>query len=132
MEEQLNNEEENATINYRGKYCLIKYILHLLKDDTEKFIRQKNLKIDVNSSSYKSTIGNINYNMTINSLQYNKKIDIKENLPKIQKINSSNYLIRDEFNNNVNYNEISIKVNLIPNLDKKTIIDFNFFNFFFL
>ena len=69
MEEQLNNEEENATINYRGKYCLIKYILHLLKDDTEKFIRQKNLKIDVNSSSYKSTIGNINYNMTINSLQ---------------------------------------------------------------
>ena len=30
-----------------------------------------------------------------------------------------------------NYNEISIKVNLIPNLDKKTIIDFNFFNFFF-
>ena len=131
MEEQLNNEEENATINYRGKYCLIKYILHLLKDDTEKFIRQKNLKIDVNSSSYKSTIGNINYNMTINSLQYNKKIDIKENLPKIQKINSSNYLIRDEFNNNVNYNEISIKVNLIPNLDKKTIIDFNFFNFFF-
>ena len=131
MEEQLNNEEENATINYRGKYCLIKYILHLLKDDTDKFIRQKNLKIDINSSSYKSTIGNINYAMTINSLHYNKKIDIKENLPKIQKINSSNYLIRDEFNNNVNYNEISIKVNLIPNLEKHTIIDFNFFNFFF-
>ena len=130
-ENKENIEEENITLNYRGKYCLIKYILHLLKDDTEKFIRQKNLKIDINSSSYKSTIGNINYTMTINSLHYNKKIDIKDNLPKIQKINSSNYMIRDEFNNNINYNEISIKVNLIPNLERKTIIDFNFFNFFF-
>ena len=131
MEEQPKNEEENATLNYRGKYCLIKYIIHLFKDDTEKFIRQKSLKIDVQSSSFKSTIGNINYTMTINSLHYNKKIDIKDNLPKLQKINSSNYLIRDEFNNNVNYNEISIKVNLIPNLEEKTIIDFNFFNFFY-
>ena len=131
MEDKPYKEEENATLNYRGKYCLIKYILHLLKDDTEKIIRQKSIKIDIDSTSSKSTIGNINYTMLINSLHYSKKLDIRENIPKIQKINGSNYTIRDEFNNNINYNEISIKVNLMPTLNKKTIIDFDFFNFFF-
>ena len=131
MEDKSIVEEENANLNYRGKYCLIKYMLHLLKDDTEKIIRQKNVKIDVNSSSSKSTIGNINYSILINSLHYKKALDIKENIPKIQKINSSNYLIRDEFNNTINSSEISIKVDLMPNLSKKTVIDFDFFNFFF-
>ena len=131
MEDKSIEEEENATLNYRGKYCLIKYILHLLKDDTEKIIRQKNIKIDVNSTSSKSSIGNINYTIVINSLHYNKTLDIKENIPKIQKINSCNYSIRDEFCNTINSGEISIKVNLMPNLDTKTVIDFNFFNFFF-
>ena len=64
-------------------------------------------------------------------MHYKKALDIKENIPKIQKINSSNYLIRDEFNNTINSSEISIKVDLIPNLSKKTVIDFDFFNFFF-
>ena len=114
MEDKPYKDEENATLNYRGKYCLIKYILHLLKDDTEKIIRQKSIKIDIDSTSSKSTIGNINYTMLINSLHYSKKLDIRENIPKIQKINGSNYTIRDEFNNNINYNEISIKVNLMP------------------
>ena len=131
MEENSNKEEENATLNYRGKYCLIKYIIHLLKDDTDKLIRQKNMKIDITSSGNKSLVGSINYTISINSFHYNKKVDIKENIPKIQKINSSNYQIKDEFNNIVNYNEISIKVNLMPILDYKTIIDFDFFNFFF-
>ena len=131
MEDKQYKDEENATLNYRGKYCLIKYILHLLKDDTEKIISQKSIKIDIDSTSSKSTIGNINYTMLINSLHYSKKLDIRENIPKIQKINGSNYTIRDEFNNNINYNEISIKVNLMPTLNKKTIIDFDFFNFFF-
>lgn len=85
MEETTKKDEENATLNYRGKYCLIKYIIHLLKDDIDKLIRQKSLKIDVNSASNKSLIGNINYAMTINSLYYNKKIDIRENIPKLQK-----------------------------------------------
>ena len=39
--------------------------------------------------------------MLINSLHYSKKLDIRENIPKIQKINGSNYTIRDEFNNNI-------------------------------
>ena len=131
MEETTKKDEENATLNYRGKYCLIKYIIHLLKDDIDKLIRQKSLKIDVNSASNKSLIGNINYAMTINSLYYNKKIDIRENIQKLQKINNSNYTIRDEFHNAVSYNEISIKVNLMPYLNLKTVIDFEFFNFFF-
>ena len=131
MEENSYQEEEKATLNYRGKYCLIKYIIHLLKDDVDKLIRQKDIRIDITSNSTKSLIGNINYVMVINSFHYNKKIDIKENIPKIQKINGSNYTIRDEFNNLVNYNEISIKVNLMPYLNKKSIIDFDFFNFFF-
>jgi len=45
MEDKPYKDEENATLNYRGKYCLIKYILHLLKDDTEKIIRQKSIYI---------------------------------------------------------------------------------------
>ena len=131
MEDDTKNEEENATLNYRGKYCLIKYILHLLKDDVDKLIRQKSMKIDIISAGNKSLVGSINYTMTINSLFYNKKIDIIENIPKLQKINQSNYIIRDEFHNQVNYNEISIKVNLLPSLNIKTVIDFEFFNFFF-
>ena len=131
MEENSEKNQENATLNYRGKYCLIKYIIRLLKDDVDKFIRQKSLRIDINSSGDKSLVGSINYAMSINSLFYNKKIDIKENIEKIQKINNSNYTIKDEYNNIVNYNEISIKVNLMPCLNKKSIIDFNFFNFFF-
>ena len=131
MEENSEKNEENATLNYRGKYCLIKYIIRLLKDDVDKLIRQKSLRIDINSSGDKSLVGSINYAMSINSLFYNKKIDIKENMEKIQKINNSNYTIKDEYNNIVNYNEISIKVNLMPCLSKKTIIDFNFFNFFY-
>ena len=55
MEDKPYKDEENATLNYRGKYCLIKYILHLLKDDTEKIIRQKSIKIDIDSTSSKST-----------------------------------------------------------------------------
>ena len=131
MEEKTKDEEYCCPINYRAKKCLISYIVHLLKEDTERLIKQNNLKINIKSSSDKSTIGNIYYTMNIVSSQYNEKLDIKENLQKIQKFNSSMITLRDEFNNPINSSEISIKTDLTPYIEKKTIINFDFFNFFF-
>ena len=120
------------TINSRAKSCLMKYILHFLKhEDNAKYIKPKYLKIDVYSTSNNSLVNKIYYSMVIRNNNYNTKFDIKKNIPIYKKMNMFYSQLKDECNNKISENEISIKLDLLPFIQNKMIIDFNFFNFFY-
>ena len=69
--------------------------------------------------------------MVINNNSYNTKFDIKKNIPIYEKMKTFYYQIKDECNNKINENEISIKVDFLPFVQNKMFIDFKFFNFFY-
>ena len=69
--------------------------------------------------------------MIIKNNSYNTKFDIKKNIPIYEKMKSFFYQIKDECNNKINENEISIKVDFLPFVQNRMIIDFKFFNFFY-
>ena len=119
-------------INSRAKTCLMKYILHLIKFEyNSKFIKPKNIKIDIFSTSQRSYINKIYYLMIIKNNNYNTKLDLKKNIPLYDKIKTFSYQLKDECYNKINDNEISIKVDFLPFIQVKMIIDFKFFNFFY-
>ena len=131
MEKNL-NPNDYITINSRAKSCLVRFIIHFIKmDDNAKIVKPNNIKIDVFSTSEKSCINKIFYSMVIKSNNYNKKFDLKKNIPIYDKMKSINYPLKDECNNKINDNEISIKVDLLPYIQNKMVINFEFFNFFY-
>ena len=69
--------------------------------------------------------------MIIKNNNYNTKLDLKKNIPIYDKIKSFSYQLIDECYNKINDNEISIKVDFLPFIQIKMIIDFKFFNFFY-
>lgn len=129
METNLN---EYLTINSRAKTCLMKYILHFFKfEDNSKYIKPKNIIIDVHTTSEKSQINNIYYSMIIKNNNYHTKFDLKKNIPIYEKMKTFIYQLKDECNNKITSNQISIKTDMIPFIQNKMFIDFNFFNFFY-
>ena len=119
-------------INSRAKTCLMKYILHFFNfEDNSKHIKPKNIVIDVTSTSEKSLINKIYYSMVIKNTTYNTKFDVKKNIPIYEKMKGFFYQLKDECNNRIYDNEISIKVDLLPFIQNKMVIDFKFFNFFY-
>jgi hypothetical protein len=133
--DKISNQIEYATyttINSRAKNCLIRYLVHFIKTDNySKIIKPDNLKIDVYSTSDKSIINKIYYSMFIRKSTINPKFDIKKNIPIYQKMNSFIFSLKDECNNRINDNEMSIKVDLLPSLRNKMFINFEHFNFFY-
>ena len=69
--------------------------------------------------------------MIIKNNNYNPKFDLKKNIPIYEKMRTFFYQLKDECNNKINDNEISIKVDFLPFIQSKMLIDFNFFNFFY-
>ena len=119
-------------INSRAKTCLMKYILHFIKyEENAKIIKPKNIKIDVYSTSTKSLINKIYYSMTIKNNNYNPKFDIRKNIHIYEKMSSFICQLKDECNNKISDNEILIRVDMLPFVQNKMLIDFNFFNFFY-
>ena len=126
------NLKDYLPINSRAKTCLLKYLLHLVKfEDNSQYMNPKNIKIDIFSTSEKSIINKIYYSMIIKNNNYNPKFDLKKNIPIYEKMRTFFYQLKDECNNKINDNEISIKVDFLPFIQSKMLIDFNFFNFFY-
>ena len=126
------NQIEYTTLNSRAKNCLIRYLVHFIKTDNySKIIKPDNFKIEVYSTSDKSTINKIYYSMVIKKSSINPKFDIKKNIQIYEKMNKFVFPLKDECNNRINENEISIKVDLIPSLRNKMFINFEYFNFFY-
>ena len=126
------NQYENLSINSRARNCLIRYLVHFIKTDNySKIIKPDNFKIEVYSTSDKSTINKIYYSMVIKKSSINPKFDIKKNIHLYEKMNKFFFPLKDECNNRINENEISIKVDLVPSLRNKMFINFEYFNYFY-
>lgn len=126
------NPDEYISINSRAKYCLIRAFLYFLKTENyAKLLKKQDIRIDVFSTSEKSTINKIHYSMSIKKINFNPLFDIRKYIPIYDKMKTFAYPLKDECNNRINENEISIKIDLLPCLHNNMVIDFKFFNFFY-